>query len=97
MDLPSIWKELVDAGFESGHAYGSSYASPRLPFVCEPCADAFHVELLIQERLFAPLSRVLGRLGVVTASVTQSGVSPFVDPSSYEPTYDCALDSGRHA
>ncbi|KAF7795298.1 hypothetical protein EIP86_006452 [Pleurotus ostreatoroseus] len=21
-DLPSIWKELVDAGFESGHAYG---------------------------------------------------------------------------
>lgn len=23
-DLPSIWKELVDAGFESGHAYGAS-------------------------------------------------------------------------
>ncbi len=23
-DLPSIWKELVDAGFESGHAYGMS-------------------------------------------------------------------------
>ncbi|KAH9920537.1 nitrite reductase [Epithele typhae] len=23
-DLPSIWKELVDAGFESGHAYGKS-------------------------------------------------------------------------
>ncbi len=23
-DLPSIWKELVDAGFESGHAYGTS-------------------------------------------------------------------------
>lgn len=21
-DLPSIWKELVDVGFESGHAYG---------------------------------------------------------------------------
>lgn len=21
-DLPSIWKELIDAGFESGHAYG---------------------------------------------------------------------------
>lgn len=24
-DLPSIWKELVDAGFESGHAYGMHY------------------------------------------------------------------------
>ncbi|KAI0820586.1 nitrite reductase [Trametes gibbosa] len=23
-DLPSIWKELVDAGFESGHAYGKA-------------------------------------------------------------------------
>jgi nitrite reductase (NADH) large subunit len=23
-DLPSIWKELIDAGFESGHAYGKS-------------------------------------------------------------------------
>jgi len=23
-DLPAIWKELVDAGFESGHAYGKS-------------------------------------------------------------------------
>lgn len=23
-DLPKIWKELVDAGFESGHAYGKS-------------------------------------------------------------------------
>ena len=22
-DLPSIWNELVDAGFESGHAYGA--------------------------------------------------------------------------
>lgn len=24
-DLPSIWKELVDAGFESGHAYGKQF------------------------------------------------------------------------
>lgn len=23
-DLPAIWKELIDAGFESGHAYGKS-------------------------------------------------------------------------
>ncbi|KZT68487.1 nitrite reductase [Daedalea quercina L-15889] len=23
-DLPSIWKELIDAGFESGHAYGKA-------------------------------------------------------------------------
>ena len=23
-DLPTIWKELIDAGFESGHAYGKS-------------------------------------------------------------------------
>jgi len=23
-DLPDIWEELVDAGFESGHAYGES-------------------------------------------------------------------------
>jgi nitrite reductase (NADH) large subunit len=23
-DLPSIWRELIDAGFESGHAYGKS-------------------------------------------------------------------------
>ena len=23
-DLPNIWKELIDAGFESGHAYGKS-------------------------------------------------------------------------
>jgi nitrite reductase (NAD(P)H) len=23
-DLPEIWKELIDAGFESGHAYGKS-------------------------------------------------------------------------
>jgi nitrite reductase (NAD(P)H) len=23
-DLPDIWEELVDAGFESGHAYGKS-------------------------------------------------------------------------
>ena len=23
-DLPSIWKELVDVGFESGHAYGKA-------------------------------------------------------------------------
>ena len=22
--LPAIWKELIDAGFESGHAYGKS-------------------------------------------------------------------------
>lgn len=25
-DLPSIWKELIDAGFESGHAYGEPYS-----------------------------------------------------------------------
>ena len=24
VDLPNIWKELIDAGFESGHAYGKS-------------------------------------------------------------------------
>lgn len=23
-DLPAIWKKLIDAGFESGHAYGKS-------------------------------------------------------------------------
>lgn len=23
-DLPSIWKELIDAGFESGHGYGKA-------------------------------------------------------------------------
>lgn len=23
-DLPDIWEKLVDAGFESGHAYGKS-------------------------------------------------------------------------
>jgi len=23
-DLPAIWEELIDAGFESGHAYGKS-------------------------------------------------------------------------
>jgi nitrite reductase (NADH) large subunit len=25
-DLPQIWEELIDAGFESGHAYGKALA-----------------------------------------------------------------------
>jgi NAD(P)H-nitrite reductase large subunit len=25
-DLPQIWKELIEAGFESGHAYGKALA-----------------------------------------------------------------------
>ena len=29
-DLPSIWKELIDAGFESGHAYGASSLFPSV-------------------------------------------------------------------
>lgn len=28
-DLPAIWKELVDAGFESGHAYGKSLRTAK--------------------------------------------------------------------
>lgn len=33
-DLPSIWKELVDAGFESGHGYGE-YPSKVFQLGCE--------------------------------------------------------------
>lgn len=28
-DLPSIWKELIEAGFESGHAYGKALRSVK--------------------------------------------------------------------
>ena len=31
-DLPAIWKEFVDAGFESGHAYGK-YTRKRFDLV----------------------------------------------------------------
>lgn len=32
-DLPSIWKELVDAGFESGHAYGERFHTKNATYV----------------------------------------------------------------
>ncbi len=32
-DLPSIWKELVDAGFESGHAYGERLHAKNAPYL----------------------------------------------------------------
>lgn len=32
-DLPSIWKELVDAGFESGHAYGERFHAKNVTYL----------------------------------------------------------------
>ena len=29
-DLPSIWKELIDGGFESGHGYGEWWATSSI-------------------------------------------------------------------
>lgn len=45
-DLPSIWKELVDVGFESGHGYG----------VCSPTLSQLHVlkRMVVQGRLCVP-------------------------------------------
>jgi nitrite reductase (NADH) large subunit len=33
-DLPTIWQELVTAGFESGHAYGTAWAAPGAASAC---------------------------------------------------------------
>ncbi|MFT4198882.1 MAG: nitrite reductase large subunit NirB [Pseudoxanthomonas sp.] len=52
--LPSIWKELVDAGFESGHAYGKSLRTVKSCVGSTWCRygmlDSVAMALLIEHR-----------------------------------------------
>ncbi len=52
--LPPIWKELVDAGFESGHAYGKSVRTVKSCVGSTWCRygvqDSVSMSILIEER-----------------------------------------------
>lgn len=53
-ELPQIWKELVDAGFESGHAYGKSVRTVKSCVGSTWCrygvGDSVSMAILIEER-----------------------------------------------
>ncbi|EJF58500.1 nitrite reductase [Dichomitus squalens LYAD-421 SS1] len=53
-DLPSIWKELVDAGFESGHAYGKALRTVKSCVGTSWCrygiGDAVGMAIRLEER-----------------------------------------------
>ena len=64
-DLPSIWKELVDAGFESGHAYGERLFVLLLEgcYVLKPITfrkSAAHCEVLCWDVVVSVRNRRLG-------------------------------------
>lgn len=53
-ELPGIWKELVDAGFESGHAYGKSVRTVKSCVGSTWCRygqqDSVSMSILLEER-----------------------------------------------
>ncbi|EMD41313.1 hypothetical protein CERSUDRAFT_146196 [Gelatoporia subvermispora B] len=53
-DLPSIWKELIDAGFESGHAYGKALRTVKSCVGTSWCrygiGDSVTMALKLEER-----------------------------------------------
>ncbi|KAI0933046.1 hypothetical protein AcW1_000017 [Taiwanofungus camphoratus] len=53
-DLPSIWKELIDAGFESGHAYGKALRTVKSCVGTSWCrygiGDSVGLAVLLEER-----------------------------------------------
>ena len=52
-DLPSIWEELNNAGFESGHAYGKSLRTVKscVGTTCMSSAPNYLILYLLKKKL----------------------------------------------
>ncbi|THH20470.1 hypothetical protein EUX98_g8578 [Antrodiella citrinella] len=81
-DLPSIWKELIDAGFESGHAYGKALRTVKSCVGTSWCrygvGDSVGMAITLEERYKGVRSPHKFKGGVSGCVPTDKGWNIFV-------------------